>query len=235
MNGPDLGTVRALREALGPHADPERARQQQAYMKSALPFLGLTRAELRAAIKPILAERRLADRAVWAATVRLLIDEADHREDWYTALELTRHRHYREFQDPDTVPLYRDMILTTRWWDTVDEVAGRQVGDILARYRTEVTPAVAAWADADGLWLRRAALLSQLHHRADTDTDLLRRVLEDNLAGSRHGSTFWITKAVGWSLRQHARTDPEWTRAFVADHYDRLAPLSRREATRRPG
>lgn len=35
-----------------------------------------------------------------------------------------------------------------------------------------------------------------------------------------------------WALRQHARVDPEWVRAFVAEHEPRLSGLSRREAVK---
>ena len=39
---------------------------------------------------------------------------------------------------------------------------------------------------------------------------------------------FFIQKAIGWSLRQYARTDPEWVLDFVHNHP--LMPLSKREA-----
>ena len=41
---------------------------------------------------------------------------------------------------------------------------------------------------------------------------------------------FFLRKAIGWALRQYARTDPDWVRAFVAAHDDRISGLSRREA-----
>lgn len=44
------------------------------------------------------------------------------------------------------------------------------------------------------------------------------------------GSQFFICKAVGWAVRQHAWTEPDWVRRFVADHDDRLSGLTRREA-----
>ena len=59
---------------------------------------------------------------------------------------------------------------------------------------------------------------------------LLRAVLEANLRGSRFGDELFIRKAVGWALRQHARVDPDWVRAFVAEHEGDLSGLSRREA-----
>jgi 3-methyladenine DNA glycosylase AlkD len=43
---------------------------------------------------------------------------------------------------------------------------------------------------------------------------------------------FFIRKAIGWALRDYARTDPAWVQAFVLAAGDRLSPLSRSEATR---
>jgi 3-methyladenine DNA glycosylase AlkD len=80
------------------------------------------------------------------------------------------------------------------------------------------------------LWVRRTAILAQLKHREATDLDLLTDVIDANLEGSLHGSDFFIRKAVGWALRQHARTDPDWVRAFVDSRGTRLSGLSRREA-----
>jgi len=43
-------------------------------------------------------------------------------------------------------------------------------------------------------------------------------------------SSFWLRKAIGWSLREYARTDPDWVRAEVTRLDGRLSGLSRREA-----
>ena len=45
-------------------------------------------------------------------------------------------------------------------------------------------------------------------------------------------TVFWIRKAIGWALRQHARTDPDAVRAFLDEMGDRLSGLSRREAAK---
>ena len=44
--------------------------------------------------------------------------------------------------------------------------------------------------------------------------------------------SFWLRKAIGWALREYARTDPDWVRAEVDRLGDRLSGLSRREATK---
>lgn len=223
--------VGAVRAALAGVGDPARAAQQQAYMKSALPYVGLTAPQLRSLLRPLLAEERFIDRGSWQAAVLELWDDATHREEWYAALALLRHRAYRQWLDPDLLPLLEHLVRTGAWWDVVDETATHPVGDVLLGHRGEVTPVVDAWSvDDDSLWVRRTAMIAQLGHAEQTDTDLLERVLVANLDDTRYGGEFFVRKALGWALRQHARTDPEWVRAFVRTHSDRLSGLSRREA-----
>ena len=230
MTHPDHALVAEVRAALAATGDPGRAAAQQRYMKSALPYRGLSSPELRRALRPILAGHRISDRDTWEATARELWDGAARREEWYAVLALLRHRYYRSWQDPAALPLHEHLIRTGAWWDVVDEIAAHLVGGVLAAHRRTVTPAMRSWAEADHLWVRRAAVLGQLRHGPDTDTGLLADVLDANLAGSRFGAEFFTRKAVGWALRQHARTDPAWVRSYVADRADRLSGLSRREA-----
>lgn len=229
----DADLVAAVRRALERVGDPERARQQQAYMKSALPYRGLSAPELRTLLRPLLAEHRLRDPDTWRDTARELWDGATHRDEWYAAIALLRHRHYRRWTDPDLVPLLLHMVRTGAWWDVVDEIASHLVGGVLAVHRPALTPVVRAWSrDEDSMWVRRTAILSQLRHRGATDTVLLADVLDANLEGSAYGSEFFVRKAIGWALREHSRTDAAWVRAYVASHAEHLAPLSRREALR---
>jgi 3-methyladenine DNA glycosylase AlkD len=71
-------------------------------------------------------------------------------------------------------------------------------------------------------------VICQISHGAALDRDLLTFAIEQNL-GDR---SFWLRKAIGWALRQHARSDPAWVRAYVDALGDRLSGLSRREATK---
>ena len=97
------------------------------------------------------------------------------------------------------------------------EAALRRLWDGAARMRV--------WATDPDMWVRRSAIICQLQHKADTDLDLLTGVIEAN----QEDSEFFIRKAIGWALRDYARTDGDWVRAFVQAHPD-LSPLSRREA-----
>ena len=230
---PDV--VRDLRRRIAEAGDPERAPQMQAYMKSALPFRGVAAPAMRVLCREAIAAHPLPDRAAWEAAVRELFDRAEYREERYAALAVAGHRRYRDHRDPASLDLYRHLVLTGAWWDLVDTIATHHVGEILSRFRPEVTPVVRRWAEDDDLWVRRTAVLAQLKHKDGTDTELLRHVMEANLEGSLHGREFFVRKALGWALREHARTDPAWVRGFVRTHADRLSGLSRREALKHLG
>jgi 3-methyladenine DNA glycosylase AlkD len=195
-------------------------------MKSELPYFGLTAPELRALLRPHLHAYAPGSRAEWEADVRRLWDEVTHREEWYVAIAIARHRSARPWQDPASLELYQHLVVTGAWWDVVDEIASHLVGDVLASHRSEATQLLRRWAVDEDLWLRRTAILSQLRHREDTDLDLLTFAIDENLAVS----SFWLRKAIGWALREHARTEPVWVRGFVAARADTLSPLSQREA-----
>lgn len=228
--------VRAVRAALAEAGDPDRAAQQQRYLRSELPFVGLGAPELKALLRPLVVEHRFIDRGSCEAAVQELWDDATHREEWYAAVALLRHRTYGEWVDPDLLPLLEHLVRTGAWWDVVDEIASHLVGQVLRDHRAVVTPVMEAWsADPDSLWVRRAAMLAQLRHGEDTDTDLLARVLVANLDDTAYGKEFFIRKALGWALRQYARTDAAWVQTFVATHADRLSGLSRREALKHLG
>ena len=220
----DSALVDAVLTGLASRADPERAVAQQEYMKSARPFHGVSLPETRTLVRTALREHPIRSRDAWQAAVLELWDGAAHREELYAAIAVARAG--RAWHDPAALPLFRHLIVTGAWWDVVDEVAQHLVGAVLARHRAEVTPLVREWSvDAD-VWLRRTAVICQLRHREDTDLDLLREAIDVNL----DDESFWLRKAIGWALRQHARTDPGWVLAEVERWGDRLSPLSRREA-----
>lgn len=122
------------------------------------------------------------------------------------------------------------LITTVPWWDTVDALAVHVVGPLVA-----ADPALAATMDAwiadDDLWVARAALLHQLRYRERTDTE---RLFAYCLRRSGHPD-FFVRKAIGWALREYAKTDPDAVREFLARERGRFAPLTVREALKNIG
>jgi 3-methyladenine DNA glycosylase AlkD len=213
--------VAAVRTSLRAAADLSLAPGQQAYMKSAMPFLGVRGPEVRRLTRALVRELGVRDPEELAAAARELWDGATHREERYAASELLALRPLRA--DWSLVPFLEHIARTGAWWDHVDGIS-RRVADLHNAYPAQTAELVRLWSLDDDFWLRRLAIISQLGRRERTDRDLLAEVIEP----SRGDPEFFLRKAIGWSLRELAKTDPDWVLAYVEAHA--LSPLSRREA-----
>lgn len=225
------GIADQLLDELRAAADPSRAPAMQAYMKSAMPYLGVPTMPLRAACKRVFDGLGYPSAEAWRADVMTLWRGARFREQRYAAIELTGIAAARPFQRIDSLAMYEEMVLTGAWWDFIDPIATQRLWAILRNDPAPMKQAMLAWAQGPDLWKRRSAILCQLHARAATDLELLHACIEPSL-DSRE---FFLRKAIGWALRQYARTDPAWVRRYVSAHGDRLSNLSKREALKRIG
>jgi 3-methyladenine DNA glycosylase AlkD len=218
--------IRALRKALRQLADPVKAPVMQAYMKSEMPYLGIQAVPFREATKAVLAAHPLDSPEDWRDSALALWRGARYREERYAAIELIGYRTYQSFRTLDALPMYEEMITTGAWWDYVDSIASHRLGELLRRYPKELPAILRGWAVSDDIWKRRSAMLAQLGFKQDTDLVLL----YDCLRPSLERPEFFLRKAIGWALRQHAWTDPKEVRRFVKAHEKQLSPLSKREA-----
>ena len=109
--------------------------------------------------------------------------------------------------------------------DIVDAVAVTCVGGALRSDPPEMRALLDDWIDDDDMWRRRTALLSQLKHKDATDKD---RLFTYCLV-SAPDTEFFIRKAIGWALREYAKTDPEAVGTFLIENKDQLSGLSYRE------
>ncbi|MEU4085898.1 DNA alkylation repair protein [Streptomyces aureus] len=208
-------------------ADPERAASMRAYMKDIAPFLGLTTPERRALSRTVLRDTARPDERDCAA-LALRCWQLPEREYQYFAVDYLR-RHVSRLSS-GFLPVARHLVSTVSWWDTVDLLAAHVVGGLVAadpRLRADMD----AWIEDDDLWVVRTALLHQLRSKQDTDTG---RLFAYCVRQSGHPD-FFVRKAIGWCLREYAKTDPDAVRDFVARQRTRLAPLSVREALKNIG
>lgn len=233
--------IAAVRSALRDAAVPADAGPMQAYMKSAMPFWGVKKAARTRALRPVFVAHPLATDEL-LPTARALWDRATHREERYATLDLLRRREHRAHLRFESLPFYEHLIRSGAWWDLVDEIAAHQVGAILAADPHETAVVLRGWVRGDELWTRRTAILAQLRFGDRTDQELLADclapALEDRVPRPdprTKDERFFLRKAVGWSLRQYARTDPDWVRRYLAEHEGAMSGLSKREAQKHLG
>jgi len=204
--------------------EPVRGEQMAAYMRDRFPFLGLPAPTQRALTRTVVAGLPTPAEADLRA-VALACWQLDEREYQYFACDWLRR--HMAVPGPGFLATLRTLITTKSWWDTIDPLATRVVGGLVRRH-PELGAEMDAWSADEDMWLIRTAILHQLHYGTDTDADRLFGYCTRQ-AGHRD---FFVRKAIGWALRQYARTDPAAVARYVADHRDRLSPLSVREATK---
>ena len=217
--------VSIAKRRLTEEADPAKAGPMAAYMKTDMPFYGVQKQGRTPIVRELVRECPPAGRTDYEANVRALW-RLEHREEKYLALGYARA--FDEYVDLRSIPLFRFLIIEGAWWDLVDEAAIKLVGRALAKDRNGVTPVVEAWIGDEDLWLRRTSIICQIGHKDDVDQTLLAKACEDNFSDD----DFFIRKAIGWGLRDHARVAPEWVGDFCDAHRSEMSNLSYREATK---
>jgi 3-methyladenine DNA glycosylase AlkD len=213
---------------LAAKADPDKAKGMQAYMRTDMPFYGVQKAGRAPIVRELARRFPPTDLAAYEALV-LELWQLPHREEKYLALAVARR--FNTYVAPPSLPLYERLIVEGAWWDLVDEVATHLICDLVMGYPAEVWPVVDAWVDSEDMWLRRSAIICQVGAKEHTDADRLFRYC----AARAFEKEFFIRKAIGWALRQHARIAPESVARFVTEHRDKLSGLSYREATKHIG
>lgn len=209
-------------------ANRENAAAMAAYLKTDMPFFGVKRPDCSRIFKVAMRRYPVSTRAEYERGVRAFWAQPN-REEKYMAVKLARA--VPRYISPPSLPLYRKLIVEGAWWDFVDEVAAHPVGTLLLEHRERIAPVMEEWIDHPDMWLRRSALLAHLLHKDQTDE----ATLFDHCLRRADERDFFIRKAIGWVLRQYARTAPDAVRAFVMEHRDAWSGLTFREATKHIG
>lgn len=200
--------------------NPELARRMSAYMRNQFPYLGIPSPKLSDITKPFHEKNKDEEGIDW-----FFIDlfwEKPEREYQYIALGyLSRKQAYLQCGD-----LYRlqHLIVKKSWWDTVDSIHSL-VGNLALRF-PEIDQTLLDWSLNSNIWLRRVAINHQQGRKEKTKTELLERIIVNNLGQKE----FFINKAIGWSLRNYSFHDPEWVRDFIHRNGSQMAKLSIKEA-----
>ena len=198
-----------------------------AYMKHHFAFLGIPMPSRVATLKPIW--------KTWQPTRLELLELVKHlwalpeREYQYAALGALE-RHWKLLEDTDLEGLCALVATEKTWWDTIDWFASNITGAMVQRSRDRDDSSLAELMDAFSVdpnqWLRRIAILHQLRYHERTDAERL----FGYALGNAGDSSFWIRKALGWALREYAKTDQNAVLEFVEQNDGAFSKLTVREA-----
>lgn len=217
--------IAAVKDGLAAVADPARAPKMWAYMKSDMSYVGVALPTVRAVTKAAAREHPPTSVIHLGSTAAILWRGATYREHRYAATELASLRMADGALELSA--LRRD--------DRHRGMVGpRRRGCPAPGPAPGHAPQVAAAAAPSLVDSTGSMVATCQHHRparcqgARTDVDLLSQVIDANATDP----DFFVRKAIGWFLRDYARTEPEWVRDFVGARVGILSGLSRREATK---
>lgn len=210
-----------LKEVLLLHSDATKIEGMQAYMKNLFPYLGVTATQRKSAFKLFLSLWHPQNKEELKQWVNLLWQQPE-REFQYMAMEFISK--YINWLNTSDMPFFKDLILQKSWWDTVDMLAGSYLSKILLKEPSFLSRFVQEFSGDANMWINRSAIICQLKFKEKTQTDWLEFAILPHI----HSKEFFHQKAIGWALRQYAKSNPHWVIDFVNKYP--LKPLSKREA-----
>ncbi len=193
--------------------------KMEAYMQNQFAFLGVPKPELKTFMKPYL---NLTKKQDFDWDFVYLCWNKLYREAQYIGVEYVL-MHSKQL-GKDDLEHVKYLITHRSWWETVDSL-DKVVGDIVLK-EPSLMDEMILWSVSDNIWVRRVAIDFQQEYKMQTNTEVFEQIIKNNL-GSKE---FFINKAIGWSLRDYSKVNPEWVVKFLNDNKSQLAPLSIKEA-----
>lgn len=215
-----------FQDELRAHANPHLAVPMAAYLKNQFTLLGIKSGPRKELYPSYFSEwKKLSSEE--HKLIALELWQQPEREFQYAAVDWMRR--IKLYSQPESILLFEQMVTENSWWDTVDSLAVNLVGPYFLKYPEKRDDFIEKWDKSPNMWLNRTAILFQLKYKLKTDTDLLFYLIESHVQSQE----FFIRKAIGWALRELAKTH----RALVEDFIEKtpLSGLSRREALKHIG
>lgn len=210
-------------EAFAAEADPSKAKEMAAYMKTDMPFYGVQKPQRLPVYKEMKRRFRPDSRKQYEENVLSLWNQK-HREEKYAALEYATY--FDDFICGASMPLYERLVREGAWWDFVDVIAQHLVGRVLLKERKPTARLIERFVEDEDMWVRRTAVLAHNRHKKETNE----QQLFAHCLLLAPETEFFIRKAIGWALREYSYVAPTAVRIFVKRNRGQLSPLSVREA-----
>lgn len=218
----EIDKYQELKQNLIENSNPDLAKQMEKYLRNNFKFYGLKSPERRKSYHGLIKAEKKNKKIDWK-----FLDQAwsdSHREAQYFVCDyLISLEKYLRFEDIDQIFNY---VKSKQWWDTIDSLI-KPIGKIGLRDE-RVNDLMLAWSKDNDFWVRRVAIEHQLLRKDKMNTELLEKILENNL----NSSEFFINRAIGWALRDYSKTNPAWVRKFIENHSSDMAPLSIKEGSK---
>lgn len=217
-----------IKKVFAANANPADRKPMEAYMRNLFDFYGIRAGKRRDISKPYIKEGKSATKIDWDFLEELFRDQM--REINYLGLDILKVQAH--LLEPSDFVRLVGLAEIRPWWDTID-VIDTTIGS-LSTNDPDFEIKILDLSKSDNFWLRRIAIGHQRKYKEKTKTDLLSKIIKNNLEipCNDNDEKFFIEKAIGWALREYSKTNPAWVRDFLKENKNDLASLSIREASK---
>lgn len=214
--------IKSLETAFQEKCNAENAFAMAKYMRNHFSFFGIKTEDRRPIFKATWKENH-QEIAENPRGIAWELFTKQQRELHYCAIEILTKELKGKYKKDD-IHLIEKLIITNSWWDSVDTIAKNILGEYLLEHPLQIENVIERFSNSKNMWLNRSAILFQLGYKQKTNFDLLKSECEKH----KNSNEFFIQKAIGWALREYAKTNPEAVKNFVVNN--NLKPLSKKEA-----
>ena len=211
-----------LETAFQKNSNPENAFAMAKYMRNHFSFFGIKTEDRRLIFKTICKEKQ-SEISENLRAIALELYSKTQRELHYCAIEILIKQLKGNYKKED-IQLIEKLLITNSWWDSVDTIAKNVLGEYLVEHPLEIENVIERFSNSENMWLNRSAILFQLGYKQKTNFDLLKSECEKH----KNSDDFFIQKAIGWALREYAKTNQQAVKNYVIN--TNLKPLSKKEA-----
>ncbi len=196
------------------------AKKMERYMRNNFSFFGIKTAQRRKITSDILDSLKRVNDCEMSFLIDFLWQKKE-REYQYFGIDLLKIK-TDDFNE-DSIYLLEKTIINKPWWDSVDSLS-KNVNSYFEKFPHKMAEVNKKWINSENIWLQRVSLIFQLSRKDKTDKLLLFK----NIKKTKNSNQFFIKKAIGWSLREYAKTDPDEVKKFILE--EKISGLSKREA-----
>lgn len=191
-------------------ADNKNVEKMEAYMKNRFVFLGIRAPDRRKLIQDLMKESKAWSLEELTSQILAYYDR-NEREYQYVAIDLAQKNVKRLTMNE--VQVLIDLIPIKAWWDSVDSLR-KVIGDFVKLHPEYFSRISQQFEGHEDFWMRRVGINLQLGYREATNLAYLTKMIMNDQTTDE----FFIQKAIGWSLREYAKTDMEWVKTFIKRH-----------------
>lgn len=159
-----------LQEQFERSGNPQRAKQQEAYMRNQYEFYGIMMGPLKALLNEFYKTNKATD---WEELKEQVLWCWEQPQREWQMVGMNYLQKMKKLWGEDLIEFSEVLITTKSWWDTVDFLASNAVGEFLKDKPELAVQEMGAWNHSGHKWKIRTSIIFQLKYKNEVNHKFL--------------------------------------------------------------